>query len=407
MSGLKDLAKGGWHPKSKSGGGKESWRGDFKGVNTVAGWMGKGKDPHQEANDHVSAPLSTLRDPSSFAPPPKHKHFYGDAATTSAGSSSTHDSEAGGPLPRGEHSARERLQARQQAQLQEEEEAHKAPPGPYKVDTTGLSTAHLPKPPVFRPSQTSPVSEETTKPKPKPRLPPRLPPLQNSHPDTYSPAPPPPYSETPQNSDPAQGLLNQGAMSRLGQAGVSVPGFNIDRNASPPVPPRQNSASSHTPASPVAGGSRGPQLGELQSRFAKMSTSQHDGQAARTGTTWAEKQATLKTADSLRNDPSKVTLSDMRGAASTANNFRERHGEQAAAGWKAANGLNQKYGVADRVNDYRSPVSPPPPALTSPTQPTAGGLGKKPPPPPPPKRKNLTATTDEPPPIPLGSKPKF
>jgi hypothetical protein len=39
MSGFKDLAKRGWHPgggdKSKNNGGKEGWRGDFKGMNTV------------------------------------------------------------------------------------------------------------------------------------------------------------------------------------------------------------------------------------------------------------------------------------------------------------------------------------------------------------------------------------
>jgi hypothetical protein len=35
MSGLKNLAKGGWHSGGKGEGGKESWRGDFKGVNTV------------------------------------------------------------------------------------------------------------------------------------------------------------------------------------------------------------------------------------------------------------------------------------------------------------------------------------------------------------------------------------
>lgn len=34
MSGLRDTLKGGWHPKGKSGG-KESWRGDFKGINQV------------------------------------------------------------------------------------------------------------------------------------------------------------------------------------------------------------------------------------------------------------------------------------------------------------------------------------------------------------------------------------
>lgn len=36
MSGFKDIAKGGWHPKGKDGKSKESWRGDFKGVDQVS-----------------------------------------------------------------------------------------------------------------------------------------------------------------------------------------------------------------------------------------------------------------------------------------------------------------------------------------------------------------------------------
>jgi hypothetical protein len=34
MSGFSGVMKGGWHPKGKDGG-KESWRGDFKGINQV------------------------------------------------------------------------------------------------------------------------------------------------------------------------------------------------------------------------------------------------------------------------------------------------------------------------------------------------------------------------------------
>ena len=370
--------------------------------------MGKGKDPNQEAQDHVSAPLSTLKDPSSFGPPPKHKDWYGESASSPGGSS--HSGGLGAPVPREQSSAKDRLQAKREAQLREEEEADKPPPGPYKADTTGLSTAHLPKPPAFRPGQGTPPPPPPARAegsKPKPSLPPRLPPRQNSRPDAYSQAPPPPYTETAHEADPSQGILNQGALNRLGQAGVSVPGFDINRNASPPVPPRQNSSPS-VPISPAAGGNRGPQLDELQSRFARLSTSQNDTQPAKQGTTWAEKQAALKTADNLRNDPSKVSLSDARGATSTANNFRERHGEQVTGGLRAANGLNQKYGIADRMNRLNSPASPPPPALQSPTQTAPGASGKKPPPPPPPKKKNLASpTTGEPPPVPLGSKPKF
>jgi hypothetical protein len=34
MSGFRNVMKDGWHPKGKEGG-KESWRGDFKGINQV------------------------------------------------------------------------------------------------------------------------------------------------------------------------------------------------------------------------------------------------------------------------------------------------------------------------------------------------------------------------------------
>jgi hypothetical protein len=34
MSGLKDVVKGGWHPKGKDGK-KESWRAENKGINQV------------------------------------------------------------------------------------------------------------------------------------------------------------------------------------------------------------------------------------------------------------------------------------------------------------------------------------------------------------------------------------
>lgn len=32
---FKGMMKGGWHPKGKDGTSKESWRGDFKGINQV------------------------------------------------------------------------------------------------------------------------------------------------------------------------------------------------------------------------------------------------------------------------------------------------------------------------------------------------------------------------------------
>ncbi|KAF2469806.1 uncharacterized protein BDR25DRAFT_370455 [Lindgomyces ingoldianus] len=398
MSGLKELAKGGWHPKSK-GSGKESWRGDFKGVNTVAGWVGKGKNPEEEAHRHQSAPLSTLKDPASFGPPPKHINYHGAAA--SPNSTMSDRQELGEPLSQEETAAKQRVQEAREAKAKIEEVANKPTPGPYRANTTGLNTTHVPKPPTRRLSP-PPTVDLTVKLKPK--LPPRLPPRQNSHPDGYTQAPPPPYSESTQGDSSTPGHLNQGPLERLGQAGISVPGFNIGRTASPPVPPRQNSSPLHAPPSPAANANRGPQLSELQSRFAKLSTSSSQGQAPTTGTSLADKQTAFKTARNLRNDPSKVSLSDMKSAATTASNFRERHGEQATAGWRTASSLNQKYGIADRMNSPTTTNAPPstPPLPQSPTR-----WGKKPPPPPPPKKRELVPNSSEPPPVPLGSKPKF
>jgi hypothetical protein len=329
--------------------------------------MGKGKQPGstEAAYEHQSTPLSSLKDPATFAPPPRR---------------------VPGAAPP--------LQRRQQAQ--EDEEANRPPPGPYQADTTGLNTAHLPKPPAFRHGQAS-SSGAAAAAKPKPSLPPRLPPRQNEYPDANTPAPPPPYSEAAQDSNVLQGELNQGAMSRLGGLGVSVPGFGIGR-ASPPVPPRQNSSPSNARILAPAPPTRRPQQSEVQSSLAGSSAPLNA--TPKTGTTWAEKQAAIKTAGNLRDDPSKVTLADARSAASTANNFRQRHGEQAASGLRTANSLNQKYGISDRVNGLGSSsatVQPPP-------SPTQNRVGKKPAPPPPPKKRELTT---EPPPIPLSSKPKF
>ncbi|CAI6336306.1 unnamed protein product [Periconia digitata] len=349
MSGFKDIVKGGWHPeknRASSSSGSSS-----TGLNKVRGMVGRGGgDATTAAHSHQSAPLTTLVDPASFGPPPKHIHYHGAAAAAATSNSA-------------------------------------------------------PRPPPRAPQHPSPQPSPSPTATGPPRLPPRLPPRQNSNPHELTPAPPPAYHEIdqPVHAPPQQpGQLNQGALSRLGNAGVNVPGFNIGHSASPPIPSRR--MASPPPLSPTSS-NNGAQVGELQSRFANMSTQSSDSPS--TGTTWAQKQAALKTAGNLRQDPSKVSVSDMRSAASTANNFRERHGEQAAAGWKTANGLNQKYGISNKVGGLASSsasTSNTPPGPPSP-------VGKKPPPPPP-KRKGLSGNTvaaeaNEPPPIPLSSKPKF
>jgi hypothetical protein len=91
MPDLKEIAKSGWHPKGKDGK-SESWRGDFKGINQVAGWMGKGKDNGSSipAEYRASRPLSSLKDPSSFGPPPKHINYHGVAESNEVTASTSH-----------------------------------------------------------------------------------------------------------------------------------------------------------------------------------------------------------------------------------------------------------------------------------------------------------------------------
>lgn len=376
--------------------------------------MGKGGSSSSSAEGHQSTPLSALKDPNSFGPPPKRT----TGPYTPASPATTTRSETGGlgaPL------AKSQIELDRQHQREREEaarqiEAPPVPSGPYRADTTGLSTVHLPKPPAFRPGERSEFPAAPLIGRPKPALPPRLPP-RNPSSSSIPPSPPPPYSDRPAATDPSRGLLNQGAMSRLGQAGVSVPGFGIggrapplpppsrtNATATPPLPSRANTASPSVPsrvggfappppaASPAGIGT---QLGEVQSRFAKLNTTSPAPAAG--GTTWAQKQAALKTASDFKKDPSSVSLSDARSAATTANNFRERHGEQAAAGYTAANSMNQKYGIMDKVKSYSSDGS-----TCRPVGPAPTGL-KKAPPPPPAKRSDVQAG---PPPVPLSSKPR-
>lgn len=175
-------------------------------------------------------------------------------------------------------------------------------------------------------------------------------------------------------------------------------------------------------------------MNELQSRFSKFggfgksstpSPPPAQGVPAQ-GTTWAQKQAALKTVSNFKKDPSSVSFADAKSAASTANNFRERHGEQVASGVRTANSLDQKYGVSGKVGGYLGNASggsssgaeagrTPSPAQShlSTISSAAGLLGKKkPPPPPPPKKKpelggNAVDARDEdtPPPVPMSTRP--
>ncbi|MCJ1227777.1 hypothetical protein MMC12_004436 [Toensbergia leucococca] len=378
--------------------------------------MGRGTGQHQESEEHLSRPLATLKDPSAFGPPPKHISHHGGAALPNT---ITPDRRGlGVPLTPDEIRVKEQEEMEQRA-AEEAEEAERNvahPPVPYRADTTGLSTNNLPKPPLRRLEYEGQAGTLPTSPvnKQKPSLPPRLPPRQNSNPHQDTPPPPPPYTEAPRDRSPQKSYLNQGALNRLGSAGISVPGLGISKgpDASNPWQDQAGSVGGSTSAS--ASNSRGPQLNELQSRFSRLSSTSPKVESHSQGTSFAQKQAALKTASSFRNDPSSVSLADAKRAASTANNFRERHGDQVASGWKSANSLNKKYDIANKVNGYatngsNSPVNEAPPTPPSSTAPSSSSLPvkKKPPPPPPKKVFAESGAAPSPPPVPLASRPKF
>ena len=329
--------------------------------------MGRGKKSDNEAaKDHVSQPLSSLKDPKSFGPPPKSLTYTG-------GDTSTPTATVQDGVP-------------QERTTVSEPELEPAPPaGPYRVDTTGLSTKNLPKPPVRRLNNETPSSparvSASSKPdtKPKPTLPPRLPPRQAA---TIPSSPPPSYGIATQSDPPKEQYLNQGALNRLTKAGVSVPGLGIGTTG-PTTSSSQSSSSG---------------IKDLQPRFSQPTSA---SPSTPNRTTLAQKQEALKTAPSLYRDSSSVTVDNARSAATTISGFRERHGEEVSKGWQGANSLNQKIGISDKIGGITTPeqksVSSP---LARPAIP-----GKKPVPPPPPKRTDVQSKAG-PPPVPLGTKPK-
>lgn len=402
-----------------------------------------------DAPTHQARPINELRDPNSFAPPPRRTATgLAPAPPPSTAKRSVvpapshyHDPRAPGAPKLEKQSVDPALLEwkAQHGQEQQQEQEEQAPRGPYRVDTSGLSTDHLPPPPGRRdgangkpPALTAPPtynsatgSGQRSVPAPPPRaspaskepsLPPRLPARTNSTATSAS-----------ENSDVGQGQMNTGAVNRLGAAGVSVPGLGIGGKPAspspPPPPPRTGSGGNSSAGTPV---------NELQNRFSKLRTTQTADTAQEPpaqGTTWAQKQAAFKTASNFNKDPSSVSLSDAKSAAGTANNFRQRHGEQVASGVQGANNLNQKYGVTNRLGAFAASqqrqqphqeqgvepaktASPAPPVASA----ASGLAGKKKPPPPPPKKKPglggapapaPAPANDEPPPIPMSTRPTF
>jgi hypothetical protein len=288
MDRAKNLAKGGWHPSGDKQIHRKTWKSDLKGVAT-----GKSNDPnkkhYENAMSHQSAPLAGLKDPDSFGPPPKHQEFYDEQGNSLNPVTPVAVSRYTGPesVPGGKRQApgggwgtvvqtpNRKKEEEEQKQAEEEARANR---GPYKADTTGLSTNNLPAPPVRRDAPApapgppppprnvaSPASPPVPQRQPQAQAraapPPVLPPRMNDHPDEYTPPAPPPYNEATKPGQPNPAALNAAAVNNLGQAGVSVSGFGIGNNQ--PAAPQ-------SPASPQ--GHSG-QLSELQQRFARMRSS--------------------------------------------------------------------------------------------------------------------------------------
>jgi hypothetical protein len=337
-----------------------------------------------------------------------------------------------------------RVHGTQEAEVEEQVTSTK-PPAPCKADRTDLKTCHVLPPPILRPvdadgqtPQETGVAQAT--PKPKPSLPPRLPPRSTSSSLTspVTTSPPPPYEPVVDESKPAgKTHLNQGAVDRLGKAGISVSAFNIGQSSKAPTSGRAQSTSSPTS-----------QLNELQSRFCRMNTTSASSQPAADepppplrgpaqGTSLAQKQSALKTAQSFHKDPSSVSLADAQSAATTANNFPDRHQDQIASGTQKASSWNKRYNLTGKMNSFLEQQTEPAKQEQAPTQqpvpqtgqgssptPAIQGTGtpdlrnRKPPPPPPPKKPSgmhgLVMGTgggdgggQAAPPVPLGTKPSF
>ena len=273
---------------------------------------------------------------------------------------------------------------------------------PYQSNTTGINTDNLPKPP----QRDAAAGRDNTQPS-KPSLPPRLPPRQSSPTSPTKPPLPFPGRDARSQAGPKDGYLNQGALGRLGKAGISVPGLEVGPKTPPDVsqPERATSPSQR----PLLSAASIPRPSEMNSRFSKLSLASPSPAAADNGTSFAEKQAAIRTASSFQKDPSSISLSEAKSAAATANNFRARHGEQVSQGWKTASGVNEKYGIINKANQYASSASLPSNVdVPRSPDPTTSSTKKKAPPPPP-KKKGLTSSTegaDAPPPVPVASKPR-
>ena len=356
--------------------------------------MGKGKSTstHMDPSTHSAAPLSTLKDPSAFGPPPKHVAAHGQEAADQSSKNGGDTGSARGPpqVPR----SRPQVPTSSDVNHDQDSSMSIASSIPSRHDLESKS-------PKFSPASSAASGT--------PKLPPRLPPRQNTVEEEEL-SPPPPYHEVTEEASEETGYINQAAAGRLGRAGISAPGLGVGGGTQSRSPGGKSGTSSG-------------QLNELQSRFAKTrssNTTETNTDPPSQGTTWAQKKAAMRTAESFKKDPSSVSLSDARSAASTANSFRQRHGDQVKSGLDKANSLNQRFGDGRADNETEEDASQD--EVEKKADPIATAAATKKKPPPPPKKATLSSsssssstpvaahepasTVGSPPPVPLASKPR-
>ncbi|KAI9808486.1 MAG: hypothetical protein M1826_004131 [Phylliscum demangeonii] len=345
-------------------------RQDFKGFNQVAGWVGKGKPASPSPQAHRSTPLAALPDPASFAPPPKNINYHGPSAvspTTSPARSTP---------------------AFSTAQVSAPEEHDEPRPRPPLLPSRSKTATSIP-------TNVSQLAPDKSRPAVPPRLPPR-PTLDGGQEQSTSVRTPP--LESGSTSSRA-GQLNQAALARLGRAGITVPAFGI--GGSPKPAEAEERTSSSDESHPVA---------KRPSTFSTLSTGSADAGHGSQGTTWAQKQAALRTATNFHQDPSSISFSDARAAVSTANSFQQRHGAQLAQGVRAGKALSDRISAPSEPGVKKATLEDE--VADAAVKPNLGaGLSsaKQAPPARPIKKPELSgdpARSVEPPPVPLASKPR-
>jgi hypothetical protein len=350
--------------------------------------MGKGeRESSSVSSRHAATPLQSLKDPKEFGPPPKHVRVHGEAALT-------------------QHRPNKEDCVETDSQTESHATQTKSKPNPPPRKMTASSASLVPPVPYKRSDGAGETGGPilTLKNQPAKAAPsrPRLPPRQDSHRDIGA-------AEASGSQTEANESINQGGVDKLGAAGISVPDFGIMA--------RRNPSSSNGNNGPAKASGVGrvesSQLGELKGRFSRLDTAGSPSPE----TSWAQKTSALATVQSFRKDPSSVSVSDLRTTASTASNFRERHGDQVRTGLNAASEANSKYGLSDKAAiTARSSGLP---SLPGPRESVEGSVtdgaivarpvAKKPPPPPPKRVNRAPSVSPEaalPPPLPLASKPK-